>query len=59
MVGYCEYDVWEVFRFFFGPQRLWTVEAICLRAMTYGNFLEMYEALEVFASLSATIPAWS
>ena len=42
--------------FFFGPERLRTVKAIRLRSMKYRTFLELYEALVVFAFLSVTIP---
>ena len=52
----CVCNLSNVFRFFFGPARLWTVKAIRLLSMTYLIFLEMYEALIVFAFLSVAIP---
>ena len=51
----CVFNLTKVFRFFFGPERLWTVKAIHLRSMTYRTFLEPYEAVVVFAFLSVTI----
>ena len=54
----CVINLKNVFRFFYGPERLWTAKAIRLRSWTYRTFLlvELYEALVVFTFLSVTIP---
>jgi len=52
----CVCNLTNVFRFFLGPEELWTVKAIRLRSMTYRTFLELHEALVVLAFLSVTIP---